>query len=469
MIKTVLVAMGNSEIPKIINEFDNYEVLEEVRYREDLVSDVDKMNPDILLISEGIAGQEPLIPTLIKLSKNHPHLRIVYLAGDVDIRDKHTTNSLGMLVINGIYDVLCQKKITPKIIEDLLNNPLSEADVEHLTFALNSEVSKKNHSSIEFDIPVEDGEEVDDGSINNVFVVSSIKPGTGKSFLSVNIATAIAAFGVENSKGKRPSVALIEADLQNLSVGTLLGIEDDSKKNIRTVIEKIDKITTSSRIVGSELEVEQTDEFILESFKPFRGSGYALDNLKSLVGSDLKFSDMGIVKPQHYAYLLDVVSRHFDVVIVDSNSSLSHVTTAPLLGMAKYCYYVLNLDFNNIRNNVRYKDDMNDAGYGEKVKYILNEEIEGTEEDIEPLMFNSKTLEDSGFKLEAKVPIIPKAKFLNRISEGIPLILNTDRESLIARHEIMKVANQIYNIKNLEEIETDVQKFLKKKKKKRLF
>ena len=40
-----------------------------------------------------------------------------------------------------------------------------------------------------------------------------------------------------------------------------------------------------------------------------------------------------------------------DVVIIDSNSSLVHVSTIPLLQLCSKVFYVLNLDFNNIRNN----------------------------------------------------------------------------------------------------------------------
>ena len=57
-------------------------------------------------------------------------------------------------------------------------------------------------------------------------MISSIKPGCGKSFVSTNVATAIAKFG-DKKDGRQPRVCILEADLQTLSVGTLLSLEDD--------------------------------------------------------------------------------------------------------------------------------------------------------------------------------------------------------------------------------------------------
>lgn len=127
--------------------------------------------------------------------------------------------------------------------------------------------------------------------------------------------------------------------------------------------------------------------------------------------------------------------------------------------MAKNCYYILNLDFNNVRNNLRYKDILAKMGVSDKVKYVLNEDINidtknavtGTE--IEELMFNANHLEDSGFKLEARIPVIPKTVFLNRLYEGTPIVLDEGKEMEHVRFELLKVANQIYPIQNFSDME----------------
>lgn len=463
MKKRVLVASGQSAIDEAVKKFEDYEVVDCIEYRRDVVEAVSFHQPDILLLGEGLSGQESLMEIMLYLVKEYPNLRIIYLAGYVDMRDEAKVNALGVLVMAGIYDIVHEAKITVQALKNILDVPKTAEQMSYLTRRIR-ESSSKNRSVIEFEIPEEQEEE--ENVYKNLFVVSSIKPGTGKSFLSTNIATAIACFGVEVN-GRKPKVALIEADLQNLSVGTLLQIEDD-KKNLKAVIDKISTVINDQGVlVGDLKQVEEVNEFIKSCFKPY----FKAKNLEALVGSQLTFSQVENVKPYHYVYLIDSIISDYDVVIVDSNSSLAHVTTYPLLRMAKTCYYVLNLDFNNVRNNVRYRDFLKELGILDKVRYVLNEDIvPGTPEaatagtDIEELIFTADHLDDSAFNLVARIPMLPKTVFLNRLYEGTPVVLDNNPYTLKARYELLKVANQIWPIKNFKQIEEEV---LNSKNKKR--
>ncbi|MFF2531574.1 CpaE family protein [Brevibacillus sp. NPDC058079] len=467
--KKILVASGQREIDQAIKKFENYEVVDAVEYKREIMEAIEFHQPEILLIGEGLSGQESLMQIMLQLVKNYPNLRIVYLAGYVDMRDESKISALGVLVMAGIYDIVHEQSITLQTMRNLLDNPKTEEQVAYLTKRMKDHTAK-NKNLIEFEIP-EDETKQDEDIYNNLFVVSSIKPGTGKSFLSTNLATAIATYGVEIN-GRKPKVALIEADLQNLSVGTLLQIEDD-KKNLKAVIDKISTIINENgNLTGDMKQTEDVDAFIKSCFKPY----YRAKNLEALVGSQLTFSQIEGVKPYHYVYLIDSIIKEYDVVIIDSNSSLTHVTTYPLLHMAKSCYYVLNLDFNNVRNNVRYKDILKEIGIMDKVKYVLNEDIvkDNTESvsmgmDVEDLIFTADHLDDSDFKLEARVPMLPKTVFLNRLYEGTPVVLDNKGYTLTARYELLKVANQIWPIKNFKEIEQEVDNSKVKKKKTKWF
>lgn len=291
--------------------------------------------------------------------------------------------------------------------------------------------------------------EVDEHLVKNLAIMSSIKPGTGKSFLSVNVATAIAAYGKKTAKGQRPKVALIEGDLQNLSIGTLLQIED-SKKNLKNVMKRIAEIVTKEgEFIGTPYQVEEINSYIKSSFLPYG----KLKNLLCLVGSQLSFEEIEDIAPHYYTYLVEAIAPEFDVVIVDTNSALTHVTTYPLLQMAKNCFYILNLDFNNIRNNTRYRETLQNIGVLNKVKYILNEDL--TKEIIknqkEDLLYTSEHLAESGFKLIAKVPLIDKSIFLNRLYNGTPVVLDeNNKDTALAKKELLKVANEIYPIEGFD-------------------
>jgi len=448
----LLLATGNSLIDDAIKNFKDYEVIETTLYRDNLEKLCVSLMPDILLVTEMLNGTEILPSILLRIKTSCPNIRIVYLPGKINMKNEKEVDALALLVMAGVYDIIDENKMTLEMVKKTLENKKKEQDVEFILKAANKNLDfKAGSKNIEFIIP-EEYEKIGEDIRNNLYVISSIKPGTGKSFISVNIAAAIAEYGIDTKEGKRPTVGLIEADLQNLSLGTLLQIEDNDK-NIKTVMDKIGEVVSSTGEIFDDSKIEEVNEFIKNSFVPY----YKIKNLKALVGSQLTFEEIEKINSIYYTYLIDSMINEFDVLIVDTNSALTHITTYPLLHMAKCCYYIINLDFNNVRNNLRYKDTLNEMGIQNKVKYILNEDIKNEESSdytgtsIEPLIFTAEHLEDSGFKLEARIPVIPKTVFLNRLYSGTPIVLDNNKRNEEIKHEILKIANQIYPIKNFKE------------------
>lgn len=449
--KKILVATGLPNLDEAISKITGYEYIPvSIGYKKDLYEACVNFKPDILIVTEKLSGQEMLSGILIDLKQRIPGIRIVYLAGEVSLSDVNKVTRLGAMVMSGIYDIIAEKTINRSLIEGVLLNPREKKDVEYLLRYF-VERKREQESIIEYEDDVEEVLNEDD-TYDNVYMVSSIKPGTGKSFVSTNIATAIAKYG-EKKNGQPPRICLLEADLQNLSVGTLLSIEDD-KHNLKTVMKKISEVVNEKGVVSEdELKKNEVNEYILNSLKPYS----KCKNLYALVGSQLTMEEVEGISPYYYIYLINIISKHFDVVIIDSNSSLHHVTTYPLLTMVNKCYYVLNLDFNNVRNNQKYRGTLKELGVYDKVKFILNEDLTDYSDGPERLEFNSFLLEES-FNLEAKIPMIDKVVFMNRIWRGLPCVLDDTKHTLKARYELSKVANQIYPIENLSWLEKEVQK-----------
>ena len=447
MANKILTATGKEQIDNAIKRLNGFRVVGSTLYKDELEEAVSNYNPDIVIVTNFLVGQESLISTLLKIKTTRPEVRIVYLTGEIDLKNEREMNALNLLILAGIYDIVDAKRITLDMIDKSLRKEKNKDDIKHIIEAVEKISDNKSlKSGFEFIAP-DDFEKQDDSIRNNLFVISSIKPGTGKSFISANIATAIAAYGEKNAKGERPKVGLIEGDLQNLSLGTLLQIESD-ERNIKTAMKKISEILTrDGKLVGTPNEIEEVNDFLKKCFIPY----YNVKNLKALVGSHLKFEEIAEeIQDFHYSYLIDSMIDEFDVLIVDTNSALTHVTTYPLLHMAKSCYYILNLDFNNIRNNHRYKETLVNIGISDKVKYILNEDVRNDKTLGEDLIFTADHLNDS-FKFEARIPVIPKTVFLNRLYEGRPIILDETGKYEDVRHEILKIANQIYPIKGFSD------------------
>lgn len=469
MDKTVLLATGQQAIDDAVSKFDGYDFVGSIGYRGEIEEACKYFTPDILLISEGLSGHESLMAIMIKIKQVYPSIRIIYLAGNVEMHDTTKINSLGMLVLSGIVDIIHEKKIRVPLLQNLFNEPKTLVQMSYLTKNLKNTAKINKEAIVELEVDDEEVEDIEENGYKNVYIVSSIKPGTGKSFIATNIATDIAKYGKRKPDGSRPKVALIEADLQNLSVGTLLQIEDD-KQNLKSVMERISKIISNDGdLIGERNQVQEVDAYIRSCFKPY----YHVKNLEALVGSQFSMGEIEDVKSFYYVYLIESILKEFDVIVIDSNSSLAHTTTYPLLRLANTCYYVLNLDFNNVRNNARYKETLKDIGILDKVKYILNEDIDNDDTEsydangvgLEKLIYTADHLDQNDFKLEARVPGIPKTVFLNRLYEGTPIVLDLKPYTLKARYEISKVANQIWDIDNLQELGKEIGKHNEIKKK----
>lgn len=458
----IIVATGIPEYDNGIRKIEGYEYVPiNIGFKSELYEACVNFKPDILIISEKLSGDELLSGIAIDIKQKLPNIRIIYLAGSVDLNNMNKINKLGAMVLAGIYDIVTERKVNKGLIKSILESPKAKSDVEYLLRYF-IEKKKDNDINMEYEEEIAETEIIDD-YYKNVFMVSSIKPGTGKSFVSTNIATCLAKYG-EEINGHPPKVAIIEGDLQTLSVGTLLAIEDD-KHNLKTVMDKIATIISpDGNFVNDDLKINEVNEYILNAFKPYS----KCKNLYALVGSQLTMEEIEGISPLYYSYLIDIVSQKFDYVIIDSNSSLLHVTTYPLLSMVNKSYYILNLDFNNARNNMRYRHTLKNLGVYDKVKYILNEDLTDSPDNVEKLQFDSNVLSES-FELEAKIPIIPKAIFLNRLWQGTPIILDDTDYTLKARYELSKVSNQIHKIKNLDLLAKECERISETNTKKKWF
>ena len=422
-IYNILLATGIPQLNEKIKEIQNFNILNTVSSKSELESEIKNKNPHIVIISDWLSGGEDIINLMSNLKKQNRYVRFIYLAGKLNARDQNRINQLGKLVLSGIYDLCISENITIDLIKDIVENPKKEEHVSY--FAKNLIANASEDGFVKENVL---GLNKIDGDVfDNVYVFTSIKPGTGKSFLSVNTACAIAKYG-KKENGEKLKVALIEADMQTLSIGTLLNLKQDKEKNLKTAIQAISSIFDRGNIIGNDTSIYRTNKIIKDCFIPFQ----LVDNLSVLNGSELTPEEVSALRisPEYYIYLLDIVSKEFDVVIVDTNSSIFHITTYPLLQKAKKCFYILNLDINNVRNNLRYNGTLKSLGILDKIEWVLNEDIQNNKKNkeqgvnIKKLEFTAEDLEKNYFRLSAKIPAIPKTIFLNRLYDGTPIVLD---------------------------------------------
>lgn len=172
----ILVATGLSSVDEAISKIPGYEYVPvSIGYKNEIIEACLNFKPTILIVTDKLSGPEMLSGILIDLKRKMPQIRIIYLAGEVALSDVNKVTRLGAMVMSGIYDIITEKIINKSLIQGVLINPREKKDVEYLLRYFVEK--KKEQDTIEYE---EDVEEVlkEDDTYSNVYVISSIKPGT---------------------------------------------------------------------------------------------------------------------------------------------------------------------------------------------------------------------------------------------------------------------------------------------------
>lgn len=294
----------------------------------------------------------------------------------------------------------------------------------------------------------------DDPITNNLFMISSPKAGSGKSFVSSNLAYMLALYG-KRREGKRPSVLLLDGDLQNLSVTNLLGISDDVY-NLKNVLEAISNIVSDDGVVtGTPQQQEEIFDIIAKSCLQVSDR---CDNLFAMVSPTFPLADREKVSPYHYYYLVQILTDMFDIVLVDSNSSTEHKTTGPTMQVAREIFMVVTADYEGVRVAQKAMDDLATLRVEDKTAFVLNKCITKAQRahSTEKTVFNpDKYLQNR--RIAARIPYVDQVLQYNRLYEKKPLVLDKTPDTLLARIAFTRLAKNIWPMDNMSDLEAEVQ------------
>ena len=147
MKKRILVATGQDVINSAIRKFPDYDVVGVVDSRDELKKRCAQYNPEILLIGENLFGSESLVKILLEIAREFPNIRIVYLTGHINLKDEQRVNSLALLIMAGVYDIVHKKKMTIDMLKKALDVPMKEEDVRFILEASNKALSNEKGGS----------------------------------------------------------------------------------------------------------------------------------------------------------------------------------------------------------------------------------------------------------------------------------------------------------------------------------
>lgn len=436
---TVFLASQEQKLNALKQILKNDGITDIVGYATDTSSLLKRLQdisetPDSLVALKGGKEMSSLPDTLLAVRRQFQEIKIVFLAGNLNMDKKENRDVVETLKKAGINVFLGSPKT---------------GDLAQL---------------LEQRILVEDGhEKTEELSLtipNNIFVVNSAKAGSGKSFVSTNLAAILAENG-RRKDGERPTVLLVEGDLQTLSVGTLLGV-NDTQHNLKEALIRIRQIVDGDgNVIGTKEQQESVQRFIEDCCLMVTED---IPNWATVVSSTFSLTEREEVSPYHYFYLINVLANLFDIVIVDSNSALEHKTTGPVLQAAREIMMVVTSDYDGVRIANKARDELATIGVDDKVVYVLNKKVTKAQQ--------ARSSEKSTFKVEeyfdmkkiaAQIPYIDQIVQYNCIYDHRPLVLTKNKSTLIARIQFTMLAGRIWPMDNTKSLSREVETLKKKK------
>lgn len=396
--------------------------------KEDALTYISNNNPDIFIIVEGTPSTEGMSTEglIMQLRERCPKSRIIFLTGEVVLTDNVKAEMLNQVVRAGVYDIIIGSKPTATDLINHILNPSTFEDVKYLIRESSNTQSKK------------------EGVINNLVSCYSVKPGSGKSFLAYNLAVAIAKFGQPKPNGQLPRVALIDGDLTSLSIGAFIHVEN-GRYNMKEALHYASQvIDEQGNQIGNKEGLEEAKKEIRKCFIKHP----QVDNLYAMVATNIELGDRVGINPHQFYFMMQAIYGAFDIVIADMNSSLEHSTTGPLFALSNRIYFLVDPDFNNIRNNIRYQQDLVALGINDKTRYIMNKYISPKTQlqFSEKLDYNIGEIRNAGIDIVGVIPLEDPIVMNNRVMSGEPLVLDRSEATSQTRKALLKIANENWKI-----------------------
>ena len=245
-----------------------------------------------------------------------------------------------------------------------------------------------------------------------VIAVYSSKGGCGTTFVTANLAVALARLG-------RNRATIVDLNLQAGDQPTYLGIEN-TPYTIYDVVRNFDRL----------------DEDLLNSYLTPRGKLISLLAAPTEIGRDED------VRPEHITQIITMLRAQPGYVLIDPQHSLSENTIAAL-DLADDLVLMLTLDIPSIRSAKRALDIFRRLGYEKsRIKIVLNRYTKTPEFEIGQI---EKVLEHS---IDAWLSNDYKSA-ISSINMGEPLVQSKTQSRLQA--EFVKLAAKLADIQVEEE------------------
>ena len=414
--KKIITALGNPNLSEKIKKYKNIEILtKDIQYQEGIFEVLEKeKNIDFLILSENLLGKNKIENLIKKIKEKNNKLKIIL------VMENKNENIENILYFNGVNKIFYNNEKIINIIK-YIENKNEEKNTE-----IKNELENLKKLLIKNNIYLEDEKEIKENNkekvINkkikkeNTKVISIAGTGgIGKSIITLNLANIL--------KENNQKILIIDFDILNKSLHTILGVNEYSKK-IKNKLQK-------NNLINNKINIK---ELIIKINK----------KVDLISGINLIFDSKYKISSEKIKFIIEELKEYYDLIIIDTSSECFFDYTKNILKESDIILFLLEANLVEIKKakNLLKIYNKNWKIKEEKIKLIINKyNEESVDEKIIKNIF-------SEYKILGKIKFNKKYNNLinKNFEENIYTIAN---ELLINSIPLIKTPTIIFFISTL--------------------
>lgn len=421
--KKIITALGNYLLNDKLLEQKEFQVISrDIQYQEGIFEIIEKNNNiDYLILSEILPGENNILELVEKIKEQDKYIKIIII---LENKNEELENKLYLKNINKIY---YDNQIE---IDEIINYLKNESKNENEK--IKDEIEKLKKILIENNILIEENKlknnellktNIKENNTKNKKVISIAGTGgVGKSVVTLNLSNYF--------KSQKEKVLIIDFDILNNSLHTLLGVSEYSKK-IKNKIQKNDLIQNKINVKDLIIKINKKVDLIS--------------------GINLLFDSKYKISNERINSIINELKIYYDIIIIDTSSECFLDYTKNILNKSDNIIFLLEGNLIEVKkaNNLLKIYTETWKIKKEKINIIINKYNENSIDDkiIKNIFSEYKIL--GKIKLNKKYNILINKNYKENI-------INND-----IKKEYKKISEKIIKLKN-RKLNTYIEKIYNK-------
>lgn len=372
MIK-IVTALANPQINELLKKEKELEIIApDIQYQEGIFEILNEnKNIEKILISELLPGENNLQEIIKKIKEKNNKIEIIIF---LEKENEYLENEIKNL---GIKKIIYNNQMSIKeIIKLLIQN---EENIEELKKEIQNLKKILEQNNIETE---NKNQKLEEKNISNKnFIISILGTGgVGKSIVTIQLANIL--------KNKNKKILIVDFDILNNSLHTMLGVQKYTKK--------VQKILKENDIISSQIQIKDLIIKINSSIDLISGINLMFDS-KYKISSEKIYS------------ILQEIQKYYDYILIDTSSECFFDYTKNIIENSNQNIFIIESNLSEIKKS---KNMLNMYTKQwkikkEKIKILINK-------------YNENAIEENIIKnIFSEYSIIGKIKMSNKYNQYI--------------------------------------------------